>query len=118
MAKLPAGNGLLFIMFWPTFSRQPAARLICAAVPALAAVHFALVGLGITADEALVKSATVSCHPYLCMTTCAIQDMSVNKLSQQPTRWCTLPQTSFHETSQMLIPESVGFLASLPVLSL
>ena len=68
LGMLPAGNGLLFVMFWPAFSSQPAARFICAAVPALAAVHFALVGLGITSDEALVKSATVSCHPSLCMT--------------------------------------------------
>ena len=62
---LSAGNGLLFVMFWPTFSSQPAARFICAAVPALAAGHFALVGMGITADEALSKSATVSYQPVL-----------------------------------------------------
>lgn len=61
LAMLPAGNGLLFVMFWPSFSSHSAARYICAAVPALAAAHFALVGIGVTADEALVKSATVSC---------------------------------------------------------
>ena len=59
---LPAGNGLLFVIFWTSFSSHPAARYICAAVPALAAAHFALVGTGVTADEALVKSATVSCN--------------------------------------------------------
>jgi hypothetical protein len=57
--SLSAGNGLLFVLLWPTFSSAPAARFLCASVPALAALHFALVGLGIAADEALVRSATV-----------------------------------------------------------
>ena len=55
-----AGNGLLFVLFWPTYSSQPAARLLCASVPALAAAHFVLVGMGVTEDEALLQSATVS----------------------------------------------------------
>ncbi len=62
---LPAGNGLLYLLFWPSFSCQPAARFICASVPALAALHFALVGLGVTKDDALVSSATVS-HESRC----------------------------------------------------
>ena len=48
------------MLFWPTYSAQVTARLLCASVPALAAAHFALVGMGVTKDEALLQSATVS----------------------------------------------------------
>ena len=54
-----AGNGLLFLLFWPFFSNHEYCRYLCASVPQLAATHFLLVGLGIVQDESLVVSATV-----------------------------------------------------------
>lgn len=48
------------MLFWPLYSSSPWSPFICATVPLLASVHFALVGTGLMHDANLVKTATVS----------------------------------------------------------
>lgn len=55
-----AGNGLLFVLFWPCYTEHYVSKYLCASVPLMAALHFALVGMGAVADASLVASATVS----------------------------------------------------------
>jgi hypothetical protein len=57
---LPAGTGPLYMLCWPLYSTSPASRWLCAAVPALAGVQFALVGSGRLRDDTLVAGASVS----------------------------------------------------------
>lgn len=48
------------MLFWPLYSEHHVSKYVCASVPLMAAGHFALVGIGIVVDKALVASATVS----------------------------------------------------------
>ncbi|CAL8469593.1 g9134 [Coccomyxa elongata] len=52
------GNGIIYVLFWPLYSEHHVSKYVCASVPLMAAGHFALVGMGIVVDEALVASAT------------------------------------------------------------
>ncbi|KAK9908102.1 hypothetical protein WJX75_002777 [Coccomyxa subellipsoidea] len=52
------GNGLLFVLFWPCYTEHYVSKYLCASVPLMAALHFALVGMGAVADASLVASAT------------------------------------------------------------
>ncbi|KAK9810104.1 hypothetical protein WJX72_004953 [[Myrmecia] bisecta] len=51
-------TGLVFVRFWRFFDDSPSAKYVCAAVPALATLHFVAVGLGYVNDAALVAGAT------------------------------------------------------------
>ena len=47
------------MLCWPLYPETLAARLLCASVPLLAALHFAAVALGWVEDPSLVASHTV-----------------------------------------------------------
>ncbi|CAI5467910.1 unnamed protein product [Closterium sp. Yama58-4] len=49
-------TGLLFMLSWPLFSSNPAARFLAVAVPVANAVRILLLGTGITKNEGVVKS--------------------------------------------------------------
>ncbi|GJP54641.1 hypothetical protein CLOM_g13703 [Closterium sp. NIES-68] len=49
-------TGLLFMLSWPLFSFNPAARFLAVAVPVANAVRIVLLGTGITKNEGVVKS--------------------------------------------------------------
>ncbi|GLI63068.1 hypothetical protein VaNZ11_005970 [Volvox africanus] len=55
---LHIGMGGTYILYWPLYSNAWYARYLCAAVPYLATVVFALVGLGIFRFAPLVRAAT------------------------------------------------------------
>ncbi|GIL77854.1 hypothetical protein Vretimale_6612 [Volvox reticuliferus] len=57
---LHIGMGGTYMLYWPLYSEAWYARYLCAAVPYLATVIFALVGLGILRFEPLVRAATRS----------------------------------------------------------
>ncbi|CAI7835520.1 unnamed protein product, partial [Closterium sp. NIES-53] len=49
-------TGLLFMLSWPLFSPNPAARFLAVAVPVANVVRILLLGTGITKNEGVVKS--------------------------------------------------------------
>ncbi|CAI5999673.1 unnamed protein product [Closterium sp. NIES-65] len=49
-------TGLLFMLSWPLFSSNPAARFLAVAVPVANAIRILLLGMGITTNEGVVKS--------------------------------------------------------------
>ena len=56
----PAGCGLLYLLCWPLYAPGwPWSAALCASVPALATLHFVLVGLGLQSDQDLVRSFSV-----------------------------------------------------------
>ncbi|GIL50017.1 hypothetical protein Vafri_6343 [Volvox africanus] len=55
---LHIGMGGTYVLYWPLYSDAWYARYLCAAVPYLATVIFALVGLGIVHFAPLVRAAT------------------------------------------------------------
>ncbi|KAK9822712.1 hypothetical protein WJX81_006334 [Elliptochloris bilobata] len=56
---LHTGCGLLYLLCWPLYDlRWPWSPVLCASAPALATLHFLLVGLGLQSDPELVKSFT------------------------------------------------------------
>lgn len=58
--RLPAGCGLLYLLCWPLYvPGWPWSAALCASVPALATLHFVLVGSGLQNDQELVRSFSV-----------------------------------------------------------
>ncbi len=50
------GTGPIFVLCWPLFSPQPAARFLAALVPLAITAQFVLVGAGVIKDPAAVKA--------------------------------------------------------------
>jgi len=47
------------MLLWHTFDDTLEGRLLCGSVPLIAALRYAVVGLGVVADERLIKSTSV-----------------------------------------------------------
>jgi len=52
------GSGLQYMLLWHTFDDTLEGRLLCGSVPLIAALRYAVVGLGVVADERLIKSTS------------------------------------------------------------
>lgn len=52
------GSGLQYMLLWHTFDDTWSGRLLCGSVPLIAALRYALVGLGLMEDERLIKSSS------------------------------------------------------------
>lgn len=52
------GSGLQYMLLWHTFDNTWGGRLLCGSVPIIAALRYALVGLGWMSDERLIKSSS------------------------------------------------------------